>query len=201
MTLNRVLLGALMASAILSGYAQADDQSVVNRNNGQVGFSQSFFDEDLDMVGYRLQASKTINDNIYVIGGYEELSDLTDVFFDELEVTHETLYLGAGYDHLLTNNLVIFGEVVFVNTDVTAGMNSFSESTSESGYKAAVGLVYRINETWQLSAHVKQQDVFASETGFGGEVVYHFNDLVSTVYSWTSYEDRDNSQLSVRFSF
>lgn len=157
---------ALSAALMLIAPAtQAEDVSYnyVNAAYARVDIDDS--DEDAD--GFLLRAAFEVTDDIFVFGGYSDLTiDLTDfdVFLSET-IDLRKYEFGVGYAWPVGNASSLYGKLSYVSTEA----EFFGGSVDDDGYGLALGLRTRPAVNVELEGYVDYVDLsdLGDETSFG----------------------------------
>jgi hypothetical protein len=130
------------------------------------------FSEDAD--GFLLRAAIELTDNVFVFGGYSDLSiDLTDfdIFLTETVDLREYDF-GLGYAWPVGNASSMYGKVSYVSVEA----ESFGVSADDDGYGLAFGLRTRPATNVELEGYVDYVDLsdLGDETSFGAAARFFF---------------------------
>jgi len=162
----RVVLVALFASLILVAPAtQAQDVSYNYLDAAYARVDIDDYSEDAD--GYLLRAAFEVTDNVFLFGGYSDLTvDLRgfDVFLGETIDLREYDF-GVGYAWPVGYASSLYGKLSYVSTE----SEFFGGSFDDDGYGLALGLRTRPAMNVELEGYVDYVDLsdLGDETSFG----------------------------------
>ncbi len=162
----RLPLVVLFASLLLAAPAtQAEDVSYNYVDAAYARVDIDDYNEDAD--GFLLRAAIEITDNVFVFGGYSDLSvDLRgfDVFLSETIDLREYDF-GVGYAWPVGYASSLYGKLSYVSTEA----EFFGGSVDDDGYGLALGLRTRPAMNVELEGYVDYVDLsdLGDETSFG----------------------------------
>ena len=156
---------------------------------------------DLDgdkFTGFAIAGSKLLGEDFFVVASYGNAADEDSGF----EIDFNTLSLGLGYRYALSQSTDLFTAISYEDIEVEFSYRNSSESISENGYGAQIGVRSMVSEKIELSAsidYIKFADDTA--TGFSTSALYNFSDQFSAGVGYSKIEDEDTLSLSAVYFF
>jgi hypothetical protein len=162
----RLALATLSASLLL--VAPASQAQEVSYNYVDAAYARvdiDDFSEDAD--GFLLRAAIEVTDNVFVFGGYSDLTvDLTDfdVFLTE-SIDLREYDFGVGYAWPVGNASSLYGKLSYVSVET----ESFFTTVDDDGYGLALGLRTRPARNVELEGYIDYVDLsdLGDDTSFG----------------------------------
>lgn len=185
---RKQLIAGLALALTLPLTAGAADLSWDYVDVRYMGYEEPGADGD----GFGIGGSFSVNDEWYVVGGYEDLT--VDVFGFEAGFT--LWRLGLGYHAAINDSVQGFTELTYEAMEVSV----LGFSADDDGYGARFGLRGMVTDALELSGGLRYVDSGTSDTLISLGAVYNVTDTVAVT---ANYEDGDSSFWGVgaRFSF
>lgn len=211
---NQLALALLLAST--SSAAVAAD---ISHTYVEVGFARQQVElpeigndvamEDMKADGGYIRGSVELNDAFYLFGGYSKGNDDIDVRYYpigkvfEVDADAEQGDIGFGYRHTLSDRVEWTGELSYVNTRISVGVDGFKDRVKGDDYRASVGLRSNLASNFEgwIKANYTDGDVYDGEfTGTLGALV-KFNETWGIVGEAEIGSDNKQYRVGVRASF
>jgi len=155
-------------------------------------------DTDIEPDGFSIMATKLVTDNVFITGSFSALSD--DVF--GVDVDLDTLNLGVGYKHSLTESTDWYGTLSYVDVKAEGTLGSNSASVDESGFGIATGVRSMMTEQFELAGEISYVDIDdADETTFAVKGYYYVTEQVALSAGYSVSSDADSFEIGARFAF
>jgi opacity protein-like surface antigen len=167
--------------------------------------SLSYQYEDIEgdkLTGFGFSGTKLIGEDFFIAGSYSSVSDDADFFGSKLDVDFNTLSVGLGYRHAISNKTDLFGVVSYQDMEFKSSFQGESYSDSENGYGLQAGIRSLVTENIELSGSLSYVDIAdESETGFDVSAIYHFTNQFSAGVGYGTSDDMDTLSLSAVLFF
>ncbi len=189
---------ALLATAVLLPAAataqQAAPSQPFNYSYVELGYDESDFRVgpfDVDGDGLTLSGSFELTNDWHVFASYgtADLDNSIDV---------DTWALGAGYRHLLKDNVDLYGRVLYINSEADVPGPG---DPDEDGLGLQLRIRARVNSELEVEGGIQHIDVGDSDTSLQAGVRYHFTNQLSAGLGITFAGDTDSLGINARFSF
>ena len=154
------------------------------------------------LTGFGVSGTKLIGEDFFIAGSYSSVSDDADFFGSKVELDFNTLSVGLGYRHAISNKTDLFGIVSYEDMEVKASFQGESDSESENGYGLQAGIRSLVTENIELSGSLSYVDIAdESETGFDVSAIYHFTNQFSAGIGYGKSDEWDTLSLSAVLFF
>ena len=157
------------------------------------------------LTGFGVSGTKLIGEDFFIAGSYSSVSDDADFFGSKVELDFNTLSVGLGYRHAISNKTDLFGIVSYQDMESKfswQGEQGESFSESENGYGLEAGIRSLVTENIELSGSLTYVDIIdGSETGLNVSAMYHFTNQFSAGVGYGKSDDVDTLSLSAVLFF
>ncbi len=184
----------IIASALLSVLSVGAMAETPSFNFVDAGYVSNL-GGDFDFDGFEIQGNFELNDNFYINAGYTTIT--SDISFIG-DIDSDVLELGLGYKTAISDNMVFFTQLDFVDIDVD--VSGFG-SGSENGYQLGFGVRNNLSEKLELKAAINYFDVGGSDTFLELGAIYKLTDSAGIYFDVDTDFDDSSYGLGVRFSF
>lgn len=182
---------SMLFPALIVGSVQAESADMDYVQFSFVNADYSPLDDPL--MGFQLEASKTIDDTFFGFGSYRTVDE--DILDKNVEVT--TLVLGAGMIREVDDKVTMVGKIMFIDEDLT----SPSVENGESGFGVNFTAHYAINDEVELLGGMQLDDVENPDATFSVGAIYKFPENISAVGTLSDSDDGTNISIGARYSF
>jgi opacity protein-like surface antigen len=191
----------VLVSALLLSMGSIQAAESVRWDSASLSY-QSVDVEGDKLTGFGVSGTKLIGEDFFIAGSYSSLSDDVDLFGSKLELDFNTLSVGLGYRHAISNKTDLFGIVSYEDMEVKASFQGESDSESENGYSLQAGIRSLVTENIELSGSLSYVDITdGSETSFDVSAIYHFTNQFSAGIGYGKSDDLDTLTLSAVLFF
>jgi opacity protein-like surface antigen len=191
----------VLVSALLLSMGSIQAAESVRWDSASLSY-QSVDVEGDKLTGFGVSGTKLIGEDFFIAGSYSSLSDDVDLFGSKLELDFNTLSVGLGYRHAISNKTDLFGIVSYEDMEVKASFQGESDSESENGYSLQAGIRSLVTENIELSGSLSYVDITdGSETSFDVSAIYHFTNQFSAGIGYGKSDDLDTLSLSAVLFF
>lgn len=196
--MNNKLLASLFSVCILSTTTAFAEQAP-NWSYVEAGYVKGDADalSNANFTGLHLEGSVSLNDSIFVLGRYRDISDS----FDGLDVEVNQISLGLGYHHALEKNTDFYTTASFIQLSSEASFNTLHESSDNNGYEVSVGVRSMLTDSFEMMTAVSYADVDGSDTSFKFGAFYHFTSNVAVGANYEFSTEINYLTFSARYSF
>lgn len=161
-------------------------------------------DTNLEPTGFGLSAVKLVSDNVFLTGSYVVTDDSlsinsvpADIDLD-ISLDYDTLDLGVGYKHSITENTDWYANVSYVRVEAKTRFSS----AEENGYGVATGIRSMMTDNVELAAELSYADIDVDdETSFGIQGTYYVTENVGINLGFSTSSDAKAYDLGVRYAF
>ncbi len=185
--MKKSLLSIALLSSLATGYASAEEPSF---NYVEGGYSDI---EESD--GFIVRGSFELNENIYITGSYNDVTD--DEFDTDIDLSLTTL--GVGYKTLLSDTTALYAEINYIDAEVDTDFGS----ASEDGHKAAIGVRSMVTDSTEIYseiANANRLDFTETILTVGAKQYFTDNIGLFAEYSRNDFET-DAYNVGVSFKF
>ena len=207
--MKKAIIASLLLSASSGAFAT---ESNINWNLIDASYSTISLDEDalgLEPSGFAISGSYLVNDNVFILGGYSNLTDditLSGEFGDTsfsftMDVDITTMQLGAGYRLAFRENMEGYATLSYLNYEV--GTNDANGSIIAAGVKYQVKpqiQVFGQIASWNTSSDGEDVESY-SDTEFKVGASYTFKNNFSVTSSYAMLEDHSVFNLGGAYYF
>ena len=191
----------VLVSALLLSMGSIQAAESVRWDSASLSY-QSVDIEGDKLTGFGVSGTKLIGEDFFIAGSYSSLSDDADFLGSKLEVDFNTLSVGLGYRHAISNKTDLFGIVSYQDMEVKSSFQGESDSESENGYGLQAGIRSLVTENIELSGSLSYVDIAdESETGLDVSAIYHFTNQFSAGVGYGKSDDVDILSLSAVLFF
>jgi opacity protein-like surface antigen len=191
----------VLVSALLLSMGSIQAAESVRWDSASLSY-QSVDVEGDKLTGFGVSGTKLIGKDFFIAGSYSSLSDDVDLYGSKLELDFNTLSVGLGYRHAISNKTDLFGIVSYEDMEVKASFQGESDSESENGYSLQAGIRSLVTENIELSGSLSYVDITdGSETAIDVSAIYHFTNQFSAGIGYGKSDDLDTLSLSAVLFF
>jgi opacity protein-like surface antigen len=191
----------VLVSALLLSMGSIQAAESVRWDSASLSY-QSVDVEGDKLTGFGVSGTKLIGEDFFIAGSYSSVSDDVDIFGSKIDVDFNTLSVGLGYRHAISNKIDLFGIFSYQDMEVKASFQGESDSESENGYGLEAGVRSLVTENIELSGSLSYVDIAdESETGFDVSAIYHFTNQFSAGVGYGTSDDMDTLSLSAVLFF
>ncbi len=196
--MTKRLLVPLCIACLLSSTATLAKQAP-NWNYIEAGYVKGDADalSNADFTGLHVEGSVRVNESIFVLGRYRDISDS----FNGLNVEASLLNIGLGYHHALEKNTDFFTTASFVQLSSEASLNTEHESSENNGYEVSLGVRSMLTDSFEMMTGVSYADIDGSDTSFKFGAFYHFTQHLVVGANYELSTDINYLTFSARYSF
>ena len=186
----------------------------------QAGYAQLDVDgADEEPDGFGVEGSYLFNENVFVRGRYQKASEGESGYFDDwysgttirynYDADIELASIALGYKTAL-NDFSDFYATASVerlkvsDSETVVGYNSYSDSYSETGYGASVGIKSRLSDMFELygeAGYLKLDDFDISDASFEAGANLYFTENFGAGVSYRKFDDVGILGANIRYAF
>ena len=190
-----------LVSALLLSFGSVQAAESPRWDSASISYQSVDVDGD-KLTGFAISGSKLLGEDFFVVGSYGNASDDIEIYNSSVEVDFNTLSVGLGYRHSISQTTDVFGVVSYEDMEVEASYQGDSESESENGYGLTIGVRSMVSEKVELSGSLKYVDIAdETETAFGVSALYNFTDQFSAGVGYSKADDVDTLSISAIYFF
>jgi hypothetical protein len=191
----------VLASALLLSLGSAQAAESPRWDSASISYQSVDVDGD-KLTGFAVSGSKLLGEDFFIVGSYGNASDDIEIYNSSVEVDFNTLSVGLGYRHSISNSTDVFGVVSYEDMEVETSYQGNSESESENGYGLTIGVRSMLSEKIELSGSLKYVDIAdETETAFGVSALYNFTEQFSAGVGYSKADDVDTLSVSAVYFF
>jgi len=191
----------VLASALLLSLGTAQAAESPRWDSASISYQSVDVDGD-KLTGFAVSGSKLLGEDFFVIGSYGNASDDIEIYNSNVEVDFNTLSVGLGYRHSISQSTDFFGVVSYEDVEVEASYQGNSESVSDNGYGLRIGVRSMLSEKVELSGSIQYMDIAdETETAFGISALYNFTEQFSAGVGYSKADDVDALSVSAVYFF
>lgn len=191
----------VLASVLLLSMGTAQAADSLRWDSASLSYQSVDLDGD-KLTGFGISGTKLVSDNVFLAGQYASVSDDITVFNSKVNLDFNTLSVGLGYRHAISNTTDLFGIVSYQDIEAEASFQGNSASESEDGYGLEAGVRSLITSQLELSASLSYVDIAEeSETGYNVSARYHFTEQFAAGVGYSKFDDMDTLSLSATIFF
>lgn len=191
----------VLASALLLSVSSIHAAESVRWDSASLSYQSVDINGD-KFSGFGVSGTKLISDDFFISGSYSSVSDDIDFLGSDLDVDFNTLSIGLGYRHLISENTDLFGMVSYEDVEIEASYQGDSGSDSENGFGLQLGVRSLVSENVELMGSLSYSDIAdESETAIDISAIYHFTSQFSVAVGYGKADDVDSLSLSAVLFF
>lgn len=191
----------VLVSALLLSFGSVQAAESPRWDSASISYQSVDVDGD-KLTGFAISGSKLLGEDFFVVGSYGNASDDIEIYNSSVEVDFNTLSVGLGYRHSISQTTDVFGVVSYEDMEVEASYQGDSESDSENGYGLTIGVRSMVSEKVELGGSLKYVDIAdETETAFGVSALYNFTDQFSAGVGYSKADDVDTLSISAIYFF
>ncbi|MEC8963713.1 MAG: outer membrane beta-barrel protein [Pseudomonadota bacterium] len=191
--MKRTILASIFGALSLNAFAASPSYDFV-----KAGYVQADIEDagDFEPSGFQIQGFKSLNENVYLTGGYGQLGE--DVSGVDIDLDYASA--GVGYRYGLTQNTDFFGEVTYEYVNIDVELDSIS-GEDDNGYGITAGIRSMLSEQFELRGAIRYIDIEDDETAFEIGADYFFTPQFSFGATYVIADDVDLLGVSARYTF
>ncbi|MEC9334158.1 MAG: outer membrane beta-barrel protein [Pseudomonadota bacterium] len=191
--MKRTILASIFGALSLNTFAASPSYDFV-----KAGYVQADIEDagDFEPSGFQIQGFKSLNENVYLTGGYGQLGE--DVSGVDIDLDYASA--GVGYRYGLTQNTDFFGEVTYEYVNIDVELDSIS-GEDDNGYGITAGIRSMLSEQFELRGAIRYIDIEDDETAFEIGADYFFTPQFSFGATYVIADDVDLLGVSARYTF
>lgn len=191
----------VLASALLLSTGSIQAAESVRWDSASLSYQSVDLDGD-KLTGFGVSGTKLIGEDFFIAGSYSSVSDDVEISGSKVDLDFNTLSVGLGYRHSISNSSDVFGVVSYEDMEVEASYQGNSKSVSENGYGLTIGVRSMLSEKIELSGSLKYIDIAdETETAFGVSALYNFTEQFSAGVGYSKADDVDTLSVSAVYFF
>lgn len=196
---KRLLLSSILAASVFTSVpaiAASPDFNLVSASYDTVEA------DGMTPSGFSFLGTHLLNENVFLAASYASLSDDLKFCFGacaKIEVTTNQLNLGVGYRYGLNSTTDVYAAGYYVNLEIEASYDGESDSESEGGYGAEIGIRLMLTDSVEAFANVNYAKVEELTDDFvTAGAFYSVNEVFAL---GASYRLSDGYSISARYYF
>ncbi|MDN7125306.1 outer membrane beta-barrel protein [Pseudidiomarina terrestris] len=191
----------LLFGACNSATASASERPVYNYVSGYyqlLDFDETETGIDAEPDGFGLEFSKQLNDFMYVIASYDDISGDYEIGNFVFSGDTSVLMAGVGFKHSTSRVSDVFFEPSIVYVDD----NFNGDSEDDTGFAARIGFTHVFNTAFHLKGFLRHVSVMDAHTNsYGAEGRILFSDSVHGILAAEANSDGKLFKAGVSFRF
>lgn len=191
-----IQLSLLAAATISSTQAFADSPKW---NLVELDYINADIDEaPYDPSGFGIMGTKLISGNVFVTGSYSSLND--DLFGADVDLN--TLNLGVGSKHSITESTDWYGVLSYVDLEAEASFAGNNSSNDEDGFGISTGVRSMLTEQFELAGEISYVDIGDdNETTVSVKGYYYVTEQVALSMGYNLSSDANTYEIGARYAF
>ncbi len=180
---------------VLLNVTQLSAESL-NWDKVSLAFRSTSFDTQDRITGVGLYGTGALNEDFYVLGGFERATDHGYVY--------EAFSAGIGYRYYATSNLAIFSSVSAAEIEIVGGNNNrfYGRGEKVNGGGVQLGVRSLVTSNLELSGAIMYESFDGdSQSLVGISALYKFTKNLSTEVDYIQSDNSDTTALSLVFFF
>lgn len=192
---------SLLFGACASATAGASESPVYDYVSGYyqlVDFDETETGINAEPDGFGLEFSKQINDFMYVIASYDDISGDYEIGNFIFSADTSVLMAGVGFKHSTSDVSDVFFEpsVVYVDQDFNG------DSEDDTGFGAKIGFTHVFNTAFHLKGFLRHVSVMDAHTNsYGAEGRILFSDSIHGILGAEANSDEKLYKAGLSFRF
>lgn len=207
--MKSTIIALATASAFAAASAAHADTSSPEWNYLQAGYAQLDVDEfDDEPDGFGVAGAYLFNENVFVRARYQQASTDLVIYGANVDTDIDLSSIAIGYKTALNDKSDIYGAVSVERMEVSADASYqgayASESDSETGYGAYVGIKSRLSDMFELygeAGYLKISDYDISDASFEAGANLYFTEDFGAGVSYRKFDDFGILGANIRYAF